>query len=92
MIQLARSFTPALIGVVATGFSWGLFAQREMLAADDANAGRSWPPALPAQFAGESPSIVLSRGGPQRTGSVSGSRLPEHPVVQWTTRILEFPG
>jgi outer membrane protein assembly factor BamB len=53
----------------------------------------SWsvPPQRVSQAA-EDPPVFLSRGGPQRTGSVSGSRLPEHPVVLWTTPLAGFPG
>jgi outer membrane protein assembly factor BamB len=92
MIKLARVFTVILIGVVAPGFSWGLLSQCELLAADDPKAGRRGPAASPPQSDVESPAVFLSRGGPQRTGSVSGSRLPEHPAVRWTTRISGSPG
>ena len=62
------------------------------LAADDPKAARPGPASSSPRSAVESPAVFLSRGGPERTGSVSGSRLPDHPVVQWTTPLSGFPG
>ncbi len=95
MIQLARTPTAVLIGVVTTGFSWGLLSPCGQLAAQEPKAGPTGPQApLPrsARSVDESPAVFLSRGGPERTGSISGSHLPEHPVVQWTTPLESFPG
>jgi len=92
MIKLARSITAVLMGVLATGLSWGFLSQRESLAGDDPKVGRKGSAASPGWSDSDSPAIVLSRGGPQRIGSVSGSHLPEYPVVRWTTRLARSPG
>jgi outer membrane protein assembly factor BamB len=63
-----------------TGFSWSLMLPCKLSAADDSKAG------VPQ------PAVTLSRGGPERTGTVSGGRLPEHPAVRWTRRLAGFPG
>ncbi|MFI5455321.1 MAG: PQQ-binding-like beta-propeller repeat protein [Isosphaerales bacterium] len=95
MIQLARALTVGLIGVAITGFTWGYQLQSGLPAADDAKAKSPRPIALPPQSArpvAEAPAVSLSRGGPQRIGSVSGSHLPEHPRVEWTFPTEGDPG
>jgi len=95
MIPLARALTVVLIGVALTGFSSGSQSQSAQTAADDAKAGSPRPIALPPQSArpvADAPAVSLSRGGPQRIGSVSGSHLPEHPKVEWTFPTEGDPG
>jgi outer membrane protein assembly factor BamB len=91
-------FGRALVGVVilaAVAFPWGSPSRCELMAAEHPNAPRAVPdqlPAPPAQSNVGSPAVFLARGGPERTGAVSGSHLPEHPAVQWTTPIPRLPG
>lgn len=92
MIQFARSLTALLIGVMATGLSWGLLSRGELRAGDNPKAEQGRPTALPAKADGESPAVALFRGGPQRTGAVSGSHLPEHPAVRWMTPLARSAG
>ena len=94
-IRSARVSSAVLSGVAATVFSCASLPQRGLLAADDPKAGGLSPKAQPPQSARAivaTPPVFLSRGGPERTGSVSGSHLPEHPVVLWTTPLQSFPG
>ena len=93
-LRSARVFSAVLVGVATTVSSWASLPQGGLLA-DDRKGGGPNPTVQPPQPAGamaESPPIFLSRGGPQRTGSVSGSHLPEHPVVLSTTPLSRFPG
>jgi len=81
--------------MVAAGSSSGPWSQCELLAADDpraAQSGLAVSPSQPARSTVEPPAVFLSRGGQERTGSVSRSHLPEHPVVQWTTELPSSPG
>jgi PQQ-like domain len=90
MIKLARAFTAVLTGLVASGFSWCLVSPRVLCASDDTKAAKTdLTASAPASVdpAAGSPAVALFRGGPQRTGSVSGSHLAERPVVQWTTPL-----
>jgi eukaryotic-like serine/threonine-protein kinase len=87
-IRLPRVASALLIAVVAAPC---ILFQRDSQAADDPPSPTAQPP-QPARAISGSPPVFLSRGGPQRTGSVSGSRLPEHPVVLWTTTLSGFPG
>jgi len=94
-MKLAQAFTAVFTGAGAAGFSWGLLSQCALPAADDPKPGRTGSAAAPPRSARsvvESSAVFLSRGGPERTGSVSGSHLPEHQVAQWTTRISSSPG
>ncbi len=86
MIKLRRTFSAVLMGLTAAGFY--PFSRGRLHAADDPR-GEPAAAAFPrsARSDVQSPPIFLFRGGPQRTGSVSGSHLPEHPVVQWTTPL-----
>jgi outer membrane protein assembly factor BamB len=79
MIHPARASVAVLMAAV-TGFLWGWLLPCGLSAADDPKAG------------GPRPEVTLFRGGPERTGSVSGTHLPEHPVVQWKTPLAGFPG
>ncbi len=79
MIHPARASAAVLMAAV-TEFSWGPMLPCGSLSADDPKAG------VPQ------PEVTLFRGGPERTGTVSGSRLPEHPAVRWTRRLAGFPG
>ena len=95
MIKSARGFTAVITGLVATAFAWGLSSRSGLRAADDPKAGPTAPAAAPSASARSivpSPAVFLSRGGPERTGSLAGSHLPEHPVVQRITRIPGSPG
>lgn len=95
MIRMAQAFTAFLTGLVAAGFSCGHLSQCALSADGDPKAGRTSPndsPPRSARQVVEPPAVFLSRGGPERTGSVSGSHLPEHPVVRWSTRISSSPG
>jgi outer membrane protein assembly factor BamB len=88
MIKPASSLTALLTRVVATGFACWLVSSCLLCAADDPKAGRTGLTAPPPRSVGSvagPPAVSLFRGGPERTGSVSGSHLPERPVVQWTT-------
>ena len=95
MIESARVFTAVLLGVAVAGFSWVVPAQSGLLAADDPKDARHRPaasPPQPAQRVVESPRVFLYRGGPERTGSVSGSHLPEHPAVHRIVPLQGVPG
>jgi eukaryotic-like serine/threonine-protein kinase len=85
-MKLAKTFTAILIGVAAYGLLGGL-AQEGGLRAADGHQARPTQPAVAsppsAPSVVQSPSVFLFRGGPQRTGSISGSHLPRHPVVLW---------
>jgi outer membrane protein assembly factor BamB len=95
MAQLARASTAVLLGMAVAGFSQGLLARSGLPAADDPKDARHGPAASPSQPAKrvvESPRVFLSRGGPERTGSCSGSHLPEHPAVHWIVPTEGDPG
>ena len=95
MRQLARAFTAVPLRVAVMGLSWGLLARSGLLAADDPKDARHRPAASPPQLAKqvvESPRVFLYRGGPERTGSTSGSHLPEHPAVLWILATEGDPG
>ena len=95
MIKPNAALRTVLMGAIAAGFWCGPRSQCGLLAATDPKVDRTRQEAAPRQTgrsAGDSPAIVLYRGGPERTGSVSGSHLPEHPVVQWMTKLSGFPG
>jgi outer membrane protein assembly factor BamB len=79
MIHPARA-SSAVLMAAATGLSWILMLPRGSSAADDPRDGAP------------KPAVTLFRGGPERTGAVSGSRLPEHPAVRWTRPLAGFPG
>jgi outer membrane protein assembly factor BamB len=76
----ARAFAAFLMGAAVTGFSWALLVPRGLSAADDPKAE------VPK------PAVTLFRGGPERTGSVAGTHLPEHPALRWTARLAGFSG
>ena len=83
MSQPTRAFAAILMGSVCAGFAWSVLCPSGVLADDEPKTSRS---------AGESAAVTLFRGGPERTGVVSGTHLPEHPAVRWTTRLEGFPG
>jgi eukaryotic-like serine/threonine-protein kinase len=91
MIHPARVFTAVVVGAAATGFSWGSPCACGQPADDDPKAGVPGVAAT-SRPTDEPPAVTLFRGGPGRTGVVSGSQLPEHPAVRWTTRLAGFPG
>jgi hypothetical protein len=81
-MMLARTFTAILIGVAARGLLGGLIHEGALRAADGPQARPTQPavaspPSVPS--VDQSPAVFLFRGGPQRTGSISGSHLPRHP-------------
>ncbi len=93
-IRSARVCSSVLMGVVVVVFSWPVLPEGGVQAADDPKSGSPTPKSEPLQAASataKSPPVFLSRGGPDRTGSVSGSRLPEHPVVLWTKPLSDSP-
>jgi eukaryotic-like serine/threonine-protein kinase len=92
MSQSKRAFAGVLLGSVFAGFSWSFPSLRGLLADDQPKATRPVPSASPPRADGESPAVTLFRGGPERTGSVSGTHLPEHPALRWTARLAGFPG
>jgi outer membrane protein assembly factor BamB len=95
MIQSARAFAAVLVGMAVAGSSWGVLARSAPPAADDPHDARHTPAAAPPQTAtpvGESPRVFLFRGGQERTGSISGSHLPEHPAVHWIVPLEGDPG
>lgn len=92
MTQLARATTAVLLGMAVAGFSQSLLGGSGLPAADDPKDARHGPAASPSQPGRrvvESPRVFLSRGGPERTGSISGSHLPAHPAVH---RIVPTEG
>jgi outer membrane protein assembly factor BamB len=85
----------ALNGVVilaAIGFSWGRQSPCEGPTAQEPQAPPAVSNEVPAQSKGGSPSVFLARGGPERTGAISGSHLPERPAVVWTTPLTTNAG
>ena len=94
MIQFARTGTAVIMAMAVAGFSWVVLARSELLA-DDPKAARPKPAASPPH-AGKpgtgSLGVFLSRGGPQRTGSISSTRVLEHPAVQWSFSTKGEPG
>jgi outer membrane protein assembly factor BamB len=81
--------------VIAARLLCDLASQGVLQAAQGTNAKQTeTAAALPraAGSAGDSPAVSLFRGGPERTGSLSGAHLPEHPAVRWTTQLAGFPG
>ncbi len=68
------------MGTAVAGFSRAILVSSELRAADGPKADAP------------KPAVTLFRGGPERTGSVSGTHLPEHPAVRWTTQLAGFPG
>jgi outer membrane protein assembly factor BamB len=92
MSQPTRAFAAVVMGSVFAGFSWSFFSPRGLLADDEPKAPRPGPSALPSRSTVGAPAVTLYRGGPERTGSVSGTHLPEHPALRWTARLAGFPG
>ena len=95
MAKRAPTLAAVVMAMIVSGYSSSPCPACELLAAGGAGAAALEQDAAspqPARPAIEPPLVFLSRGGPERTGSVSGSQLPEHPVVQWTTGLEGFPG
>jgi outer membrane protein assembly factor BamB len=79
---------------MASVLAWCPCSDGGFPAAQDANIAQSAATAReqPVRSAAESPPVALFRGGPERTGSISGTRLPEDPAVRWKTELERFPG
>jgi hypothetical protein len=81
-MKLARTFMATLIGVAEYVQLLVLVQEGALRAADSPQAPPTQPavaspPSAPSVV--QSPAVFLFRGGPQRTGSISGSHLPRHP-------------
>ncbi len=95
MVKLGPTRAAIALGVISAAFLFGPWSGRELMAAGSSSAEvmeQELSSPQPARSRIEPQAVFLTRGGPERTGSVSGSRLPEHPVVHWTTRLARFPG
>lgn len=83
MTRSTRAFAAVLLGSVCVGFAGSAPSSRAAPAHDEPKITRSTD---------ESAAVTLFRGGPERTGSVSGTHLPEHPAVLWTRPLTSSPG
>ncbi|MGC8639943.1 MAG: PQQ-binding-like beta-propeller repeat protein [Isosphaeraceae bacterium] len=92
MIRLTRWFNVARTMILATVLCCLVPRQPPALAGDETKGNQAVPAAAPARADGKSPVVWLARGGARRTGAVSGSHLPDHPVVRWTRRLASSPG
>jgi outer membrane protein assembly factor BamB len=95
MMRMARVLTIVRNGVLAFGLSASVLVPRGPIAADDLERRRGERTDLaapPVRSDADSPTPFLSRGAPERTGSVLGGQLPRHPVILWSRELGSSPG